>query len=171
MVHNQHSQILLFYWCGKFFSNFYGFYIFHFFSRHYSFGLDEPLSIEQNAKPKKRDPRDLNLDNFSRMITTCNNDLGSHILYNGPCDVIGRRVFSFVTEELELQIKYFEVFDSTIRPIHCAILLRNVTILDALTEESRQVEQIKRKNDVCNEKTFQKILHEKVTFLFRPLSF
>ena len=139
-------------------------HIFIFFSRHYSFGLDEPLSIEQNAKPKKsRDPRDLNLDNFSRMITTCNNDLGSHILYNGPCDVIGRRVFSFVTEELELQIKYFEVFDSTIRPIHCAILLRNVTILDALTEESRQVEQIKRKNDVCNEKTFQKILHEKVT--------
>lgn len=98
------------------------------------------------------------------MITTCNNDLGSHILYNGPCDVIGRRVFSFVTEELELQIKYFEVFDSTIRPIHCAILLRNVTILDALTEESRQVEQIKRKNDVCNEKTFQKNLHEKVSF-------
>ena len=96
------------------------------------------------------------------MITTCNNDLGSHILYNGPCDVIGRRVFSFVTEELELQIKYFEVFDSTIRPIHCAILLRNVTILEALTEESRQVEQIKRKNDVCNEKTFQKNLHEKV---------
>ena len=96
------------------------------------------------------------------MITTCNNDLGSHILYNGPCDVIGRRVFSFVTEELELQIKYFEVFDSTIRPIHCAILLRNVTILEALTEESRQVEQIKRKNDICNEKTFQKNLHEKV---------
>ena len=99
------------------------------------------------------------------MITTCNNDLGSHILYNGPCDVIGRRVFSFVTEELELQIKYFEAFDSTIRPIHCAILLRNVTILNALTEESRQVEQIKRKNDVCNEKTFQKNLHEKVTKL------
>jgi len=129
--------------------------------RHYSFGLDEALSNEQNSKSKKREPRDLNLDNFSRMITTCNNDLGSHILYNGPCDVIGRRVFSFVTEELELQIKYFEVFDSTIRPIHCAILLRNVTILDALTEESRQVEQIKRKNDVCNEKTFQKNLHEK----------
>ena len=111
----------------------------------------------------RRNAKEENLDNFGKMITNCGNEQGAHFLYNGPCDVIGRQVLSIITAELDISLGYFEIFENALRPIHCAILLRNVTILKALTEKNMQYEAIKRACDFRNEKNFQKELHSKVT--------
>ena len=103
-----------------------------------------------------------NLGNFGKMITNCGNEQGAHFLYNGPCDVIGRQVLSIISTELDISMHYFEVFDNALRPIHCAILLRNVTILKALTEKNMQYDAIRRSCDCRNEKNYQKDLHSKV---------
>ena len=64
---------------------------------------------------KKRTTKEENLDNFGKMITNCGNEQGAHFLYNGPCDVIGRRVLSIITTELDMQLEYFESFENALR--------------------------------------------------------
>ena len=61
-------------------------------------------------------------------------------------------------EQLGMEIAYFDRFQDALRPVHCAIMLRNVKILRALTERNLQFDQIQATCDRKNEKNFQKEL-------------
>ena len=61
-------------------------------------------------------------------------------------------------EQLGMEIAYFDRFQDALRPVHCAIMLRNVKILRALTERNLQFDQIQATCDRRNEKNFQKEL-------------
>ena len=63
-----------------------------------------------------------------------------------------------------MEIAYFDRFQDALRPVHCAIMLRNVKILRALTERNLQFDQIQATCDRRNEKNFQKELLRLVCF-------
>ena len=50
------------------------------------------MAVESSKSKRQKSSRDENLDNFEKMITNCGNESGAHLLYNGPCDVIGECV-------------------------------------------------------------------------------
>ena len=77
------------------------------------------------------------------MIVQSGREVGAHLLFNGSCDVIGRRVMQLITTELGWSLGFFNIFPKEIRPIHCAILLRNERIVKALIEENLNMKQIK----------------------------
>ena len=110
-------------------------------SRHYTFGLKEP------RKGRKAKSLDESHAHFEHMIISSGPERGSHLLFNGPCDVIGKQVMELITSEFNWNIGYFRFFPKEIRPIHCAILLRNERIVKALIESNLDMTKIK---EVCD---------------------
>ena len=88
------------------------------------------------------------------MITSSSNEIGAHLLFNEKCDVIGKRVFDIIAESVDLKISYFCHFPKKIRPIHCAILMRNERIVKCLIEENLKFNEIKN-NDLLSEKALR----------------
>ena len=69
-----------------------------------------------------------------------------------------------------MEIAYFDRFQDALRPVHCAIMLRNVKILRALTERNLQFDQIQATCDRRNEKNFQKELL-RLVIIFQNVEF
>ena len=117
------------------------------FSRHYAFG--------ENRKSRRvKLPETDCLGDLETLITSSSNEVGAHLLFNGNCDVIGKRVFDIIAESIDLEISYFCHYPKEIRPIHCAILLRNERVVKCLIEEHLKFKKIKN-NDSISQKALR----------------